>query len=379
MSLKKFKKGIVIIEAQSLIPERFINLLWKNNVHIKNLVKKSITTIVFSAKLKDYDKIDKIAKSIGVKIKILKRRGLSFLIIKAKRRVALVLGLIVFISIIYYLSTFIWVIDISSERTISPYEIRQQLMSYGIKPGVRKKQINVYNIEEDLIRNNDSIMWVRARIEGAKLKIKAAERQSPPEIISQDTPCDLIAKRDAEVIRIYTTAGTSVVKPGDIIKKGQVLVKGEEGKEEMSYLVHAKGNVIGRTFYEEIKEVNNKAVKRQKTGKKLENIYIKFKNKKFYIKKNKNKFDKYDRIENNKYCIGKDIYYEVKETYYNKDINKLVEKTSNELYDKITSNFDKSVKVVDKIVDYKPCKNDYYNVRILVVAEENIAMPSKIE
>ena len=69
-------------------------------------------------------------------------------------------------------------------------------------------------------------MWVKARIEGSKLKVSAVERQSPPSIISEDSPCNLVAKRDGEVIRVYTTAGTSVVKKGDMIRKGQILVKG---------------------------------------------------------------------------------------------------------------------------------------------------------
>lgn len=375
-SFKKYKNGIITIEIQSLIPEKFVNLMWKNGVPIKNLRKENITTMIMDVNLRDYDKIEEIAKKTKTKIKIIKRRGFAFFLIKIKRRIALVLGIILFMGMLYYLSTFVWNIEISVDHSLSPYEIRQQLSSFGIKPGINKRNINVYDIEEKLIKNNENIMWVRARVEGAKLKISAAERQSPPNIIAESSPCNLVARKDGEVIRVYTKAGTPVVKKGDMIRKGQVLVKGEQGKEGATYQVHAIGDVICRTFYEEIKQVKIDTVKRERTGNKIENIYLNIKGKNIYLKKSVNKFNKYDRIEDNKLFIKKETYYEVKETTVHGDAKKIVDNTANELYSKICANLDKSVKIIDKIVNYEA--GDTYVVRVLVVAEENVALEEKI-
>lgn len=375
-SFKKYKNGIITIEIQSLIPEKFVNLMWKNGVHIKNLRKENITTMIMDVNLRDYDKIEEIAKKTKTKIKIIKRRGFAFFLIKIKRRIALVLGIILFMGMLYYLSTFVWNIEISVDHNLSPYEIRQQLSSFGIKPGINKRNINVYDIEEKLIKNNENIMWVRARVEGAKLKISAAERQSPPNIIAESSPCNLVARKDGEVIRVYTKAGTPVVKKGDMIRKGQVLVKGEQGKEGATYQVHAIGDVICRTFYEEIKQVKIDTLKRERTGNKIENIYLNIKGKNIYLKKSVNKFNKYDRIEDNKLFIKKETYYEIKETTVHGDAKKIVDNTANELYSKICANLDKSVKIIDKIVNYEA--GDTYVVRVLVVAEENVALEEKI-
>lgn len=375
-SFKKYKSGIITIEIQSLIPEKFVNLMWKNGVHIKNLKKENITTMIMDVNLRDYDKIEEIAKKTKTKIKIIKRRGFAFFLIKIKRRIALVLGILLFMGILYYLSTFIWNIEISVDHNLSPYEIRQQLSSFGIKPGINKRNVNVYDIEEKLIKNNENIMWVRARVEGAKLKISAAERQSPPNIIAEGSPCNLVARKDGEVVRVYTKAGTSVVKKGDMIRKGQVLVKGEQGKEGATYQVHAVGDVICRTFYEEVKQVKIDTVKRERTGNKIENIYLNIKGKNIYLKKSVNKFNKYDRIEDNKLFIKRETYYEIKETTIHGDAKKIVDDTANELYSKICANLDKSVKIIDKIVNYEA--GDTYVVRVLVVAEENVALEEKI-
>ena len=154
------------------------------------------------------------------------------------------------------------------------------------------------------------------------------------------------------------------------------MLKGEQGKEGSTYPVHAVGDVICKTFYEEFKEVKINDVKKERTGNKVENIYIEINGKKLYLKKSINKFDKYDKIEDSKFFTKIETYYELKETTIHKDPKKVVDDTAGELYLKICSNLDKSVKIIDKIVSYEA--GDMYKVRVLVVAEENIALQEPI-
>ncbi|MBP2033040.1 hypothetical protein J2Z42_001719 [Clostridium algifaecis] len=366
----EYKNAVIKIEIQSIRPERFINLIWKNNIYVENIMRKSITTVIMDVKLEDYNKINKIAKRNNVKIRILKRWGISFLILKLKNNKMLIVGILLFISIIYYLSTFIWQIKINSDSNLPPYELRQKLKEYGVVPGISKKRLNVYKIEEFLVKSDENIMWVRARIEGSRLIITAAERKSPPNIVQDNSPCDLAASRDGEVLRVYTTAGTSVVNRGDMVKKGQILVKGVQGKEGESYTVHASGSVICKTFYEKSKDVKIDSIKRERTGRKIENYYLNINGKKVYLKKNINKFDKYDKIEESKLFLKKEVFYEVKEVKVKGNIEKLTSDAAEELYGQICSNLDKSVKILNKVVDKKQDK--FLKVRVLVIAEENI-------
>jgi len=356
--------GFVTLEIKSLMPEKFVNLLWKNGVHIKNIKKIDISTMILELHLNDYKMVDKISKITNTKVKIIDRRGAAFLIIKFRRRIAFLIGLCLFVGILYFLSTFIWGIEITGDKTLSPYELRQQLSSLGIKTGIRKNSINVYDLEEKLVKNNENIMWVRIRIEGSKLTVTAAERQSPPLVVTNTEPCNLIANKDGQVVRVYTKAGVAVVKPEDIVKKGQILVKGET--------VHSEGSVICRTFYEKIKDVKMEDIKRERTGNKVFSIYINVGNTKLYLKKCTNNYTKYDKIEVNKSFIHIENYYEVKETTIKKDSKKVIEDTINELYSSIKSELSPSIKIVDKITNVK--NGELTEVRVLVVAEENIAI-----
>lgn len=86
VNFQKYKSGIITIEARSLIPEKFINLLWKNGISVRNIVKKDITTLNIDISLKDYIKLKDIAKRTKTKVKIVERRGFAFFLIKVKRR-----------------------------------------------------------------------------------------------------------------------------------------------------------------------------------------------------------------------------------------------------------------------------------------------------
>lgn len=368
-NFEKYKKGTITMEIQAFMPEKFINLLWKNGIIVKNIKKINITTLVLEVKLSDYVEIAKVVQKSNSTIRIVRRSGLSFFVMKMKRRSALLIGAFLFLSIIYYLSTFVWNIEINTEHYISPYELRNQISGFGINPGLRKKNIDVYEIENKILRRNDEIMWVKARIDGVKLKVDVIERQSPPIIISkQQPPRDLIANKDGEVVRVFTTEGTAVVNVGDMIQKGDLLVKGEQGKEGSVYPVHAQGEVIAKTFYEEIKEVSLNNISRIKTGNNISNLYIKFANKKIYLKNSLITYANYDKIESNDKFIKSEIYYEIEKKNIPVDATKITE----EIYHNILRNLDKNVVVKDKIVDTKVDKGKY-TIKVLVVAEENIA------
>lgn len=376
IKLENYKTGILTLQIESFMPEKFVNILWKNNVKIKKLKKKSLTTYIMQISLKDYPFVDSAAKKTGTRLKIMERKGLSFSLIKMRRRVAFFGGVIVFIGLLYYFSTFIWRIEIYPDKNISPFEIRQQLKLMGMVPGIRKNKVNIYSLEQGLIKSNENIMWVRIRELGAALRVDVAERQIPPLLTLDNSPCNLVARKDGQILRIYTSSGTPAVKAGDIVKNGQLLVKGEQGKEGSTYQVHAKGSVIAKTYYEEKKTVAFKGIKTQRTGNKVVNYFIQINNRKIYIKNSKINYKKYEK-EVTGGLLQKEIYYEVVDKPFKLDPKKLINEVSNELYSKVIVNLDKSVKIIGKAVDSHEDGNDY-NIRLVVTVEEDISSQAAI-
>ena len=179
----------------------------------------------------------------------------------------------------------------------------------GINKGTFKKDFDVYKLEEKIIEDNDEVMWVKARIEGSKLTVQVAERQAPPKIREHKTTGNIVASKDGEVDRIFSITGTSVVEPGKIVKRGDLLIKSEQGKEGKEYNIKAEGTVYAKTFYEKNKEVPKYTIKRERTGNVSKSYYVKFKDKKLYIRNGLNDFENYDKIDNNKGIIKTETYH----------------------------------------------------------------------
>ena len=366
-----YKRGKILIEAKSQMPEKFLNLLWKNGVLIYKVNKIDINTIELIINLKYYSVVEAVAKKTLTKVKIKKRWGVSFIILKTKKRRTLVIGALLFFGVLYFLSSYIWGIDIKTDDKLTPYEIRTRLYSYGIKEGINKNDFNVYNIENSLQKDLGNLLWVKVRVEGAKLKVSAKGRNNPPVIVNENTPCDIVAKRDAQILRVYTSAGTAVVKGGDIVKKGQLLVKGEQGKEELKYFVHAAGDVIGKTYYEEEREVRVKGTKKVRTGNKITHVYLNIGNKKIYLKNNIIKYNSYDKIESGNKILKKETFYELKEVPLNLKAEDVSKKEGQLMLKDLEIKFDKSVKILDKKIE-NVINGDIMTVRAIIVAEEKI-------
>lgn len=372
-NIKEFlKRGCFVIEIQNLHPEKIINTLWKSGINVRNIRRESIVKWIIEVDSQDYSKVRELVKENNGKLKIIKTKGILSCFIKVKSHGFLYVGILVFFMLIYGYSCYIWDISINTDKYLSPFEVRKYLLEEGIKPGTRKNSINVYDTEKRLMEKDSRIMWARARFEGSRFKVDIEERQNPPKIVEQDNKDDIVAKMDAEIIRVYTTKGTSLVKKGDMVKAGDVLIKGVQGKEESLYETPAEGDVIAKTFYEDKEQVPIKGVRREQTGNMHKSIYIEIMGKKLYLKKCEDKFEKYDKIEESGLVFKKTDYYEVKENEFQLNKDETINELSSKMKENMKKNLDKSSKILDTIVKDE-IDGDNLIVRVVFVVEQNIA------
>lgn len=369
----KSKMNMIRVKVSSKEILKIINALWNKKIVMSNMIRINLVTIEFSIPVKMYRKTASVVKKHDGKIEIVSKSDIIKFVIILRSNAHLIIGTVLFFIIMYLLSSYIWKIDIQTQNNLTPYEVRKELKSIGITEGMKKSDINVYDIEKKIENIDSEIMWVRVRIEGASLKVYVDEKVNPPSSKSEN-PNAIVASMDGEIKRVYTSAGNSNVKPGDIVKKGDVLISNSEGREEMvQKTVNPKGTVIANTFYEKAIEVDTSGKKLLKTGKKAEDLFISIAGRKIYLKKVINKFDSYDKIEKRGSFINKIIYFEKKETDIDKDKDELIE----ESVDKLKKTLKKSIPATAKIIDIKIQTEDISEnktyVKAVFTVEQNIA------
>ena len=73
---------------------------------------KKETQIQADMSIKNFKKTHKVHKKSGCRLRIAKKHGLPFFLHKHRKRKALVFGIAVFFGIIFFLSRFVWIIEI---------------------------------------------------------------------------------------------------------------------------------------------------------------------------------------------------------------------------------------------------------------------------
>ena len=197
----------------------------------------------------------------------LKSEGFVFFLGNLKKKLSLVIGGFIFLCSIYYLSTYIWAVEVDVQQNIPPFEIRKQLNSIGIKPGIAKASIDVKEIEKQLENMSSEILWLRVRIEGSTLKVIVEEKINPPQEQSYEYG-NLVATMEGEVKRVYTFAGRAKVKSGQLVKAGDVVIEGIDGNEGGEYILPPRGIVIANTFYEKSMNVKISGTQLERSGEK---------------------------------------------------------------------------------------------------------------
>ena len=105
------------------------------------------------------------------------------------------------------------------------------LSENNIKTGMKKKQLAMEDVEKKIRNEFPVVTWTSARMDGTSLVIQIRENEKFPEIKEgeEDTPdegYDLVADRDGTIVSMITRSGNPVVKEGDMVQKGDILVEG---------------------------------------------------------------------------------------------------------------------------------------------------------
>lgn len=215
------------------------------------------------------------------------------------------------------------------------------------------------------------------------------EAEMKPEIVDDDEYCNIVSNNNAQIIKISAKSGTPVVKEGDIVTNGDVLIAGwMEGKFTGTRYIHASGEIKAKVWYKDSIKIPLKQVIKEETGNQEKKYKIKFNNFEINLYKTLSKFKKYDTIETkNKLKIFSNIYVPIEIikitnneiiereiTYGNEEAKQIgIEK----LRSKIESNIENKENILQKY-EKAYVNNDYIEVELTYEVIENIGTKEKI-
>ena len=302
--------GYVNIEIEGYYIERFINLCKSNKILLWGSKRKKTTLFTTNIGISDFRKIKYFFRKTKCRLKIKRKRGLPFIFHRYKQRKIFIFFFLLVTMGIFFLTNFIWNIEIIGNNKISKDDIIKSLNNQNVKVGVLKNKINTQEIVNKVRLERNDLAWIGIELKGTNLIVKIVEADKKPEIINEEEYCNIVATKDGIIDKIDAVNGTALVKEGDVVKKGDALIGGWiEGKYTGNRYVHSNGHVRAKVWYIEEEEVKLKDKILNKNGNFESKYSVKINNFIINFYKTLSKFENYDTIEESKKLkIFSDIY-----------------------------------------------------------------------
>lgn len=258
LSLWHYLQGYVIVEVSGPQVAKLLNLATYHNLTLWQ-VKHQEEGVRFCISIKDFKAMRQDVRKARCHVRIVGKKGLPFIANRYRKRKLFVVGIGMFMMLLWFLTSFVWLIEVEGNTRINPLDVVQTLSDNGYATGKLKTKMDLRQAETLLLKNYPDLIWVGIDYEGTRMVVRVAESVLPPNMQPmQGKPTALLAKRDALITYIAVEKGKPSVKVGDIVKKGDMLVAGEMplGEEdETSYFTSSKAEVKGKTIYTATKEM----------------------------------------------------------------------------------------------------------------------------
>ncbi|NLB79654.1 MAG: sporulation protein YqfD [Clostridiaceae bacterium] len=385
--LWNYIRGYVIIIVTGKSIERFINICSKRQILLWDIFRSDMDCAIMKASLRGFRLMRPAAKKSGCRVHIKKKCGVPFLLYRFKRRKGFKTGLLIFASLLVLSMSIIWDIEIIGCESEMIPKVMNVLNVDNIGRGSFKMKLNPKDIASKIALNVDQIAWAGVEIKGVKLFITIKDSIDAPVLINNNESFNIIAERDGLVKNMEVYAGNALVKEGETVRKGQVLVSGKlesKNPEFGSRDIHALGKIMARTWYENSLPVSKVYTQRLKTGKTHEIVYLRFLDSRLKISGGNLPYEMFDTVTIEKPITGPfglkiPIGLTVEKS--SEIIEKKIDLTSEEALivatetakDDLLKRIPKDCTVVDEIVKQYNGDNNTVYIQVVFECEEDIA------
>jgi len=243
-------RGTVRFEVSGALLERFLSsLAWERiSVWETHRQGQTLTGCVGAA---DYHRLRPLAKKAGVRLRLQKKSGLPFKKKRIKKRYGLLVGLGLFALFLFGMTRFIWTIEVVGNNIIPEETIIQRLEEIGVRPGVLRRGIDVREVERLTMLGVGELGWIALNIDGSSIYVVVNEAIPTPPNINPSTPSNIVAAYPGQLIELRVYQGQPMLKQGDAVYEGQVIVSGiTQDSFGQNLLRHARADIIAEVSRE---------------------------------------------------------------------------------------------------------------------------------
>ena len=203
--------------------------------------------------------------------KIVAKYGYGNNLKKLSKRPGLVFGLIISIVMCFFFSNTVLDIRYVGEASLHRQEVSAILEELGIKKGMFTFFLDTETIE-NAVTKVDGISFGQVQLKGSVLFVGGQKQLDEPDIEDTTDYSPIVAQCNGIITRVVVQSGTALVKQGQTVKAGDVLIApytvSQQGEETVFNPCYAKGDVYAKVYYSQSSVFYPEIITQERTGNK---------------------------------------------------------------------------------------------------------------
>ena len=240
----------VALRFRGLMLEKFLQRALKEGVRFESVRREGGRQAVLVTDQAGSRTLMALAERFALDVKEISRHGPGVWLRRLRGRWTLPFALILcgFFSFSFF--SRLWLVDVKMlDNSGGEAPIFLALEQLGLTPGAPLGRVDGKALSLSLQALCPEFSYIGVRTQGVRMLVEATRAQLAPDVYDPEAARDLVAAQDALLLSLDVMAGTAAAQPGQVVRKGQVLIRGEERDgRETTRGVCALGAAIGRVW-----------------------------------------------------------------------------------------------------------------------------------
>lgn len=170
--------------------------------------------------------------------------GLPAAILSLRNKIPQLVCVILSAFLVIFLSHLVWDVRVEGAENIPIGDIEEKISSAGLRIGSLWDSVDSEEVETSLLASAPEISWVQINRVGTVAYVIVRERAPTSEPnISPFSCSNIVAEFDGVIEEVTVTRGVALVKTGDVVRAGDILISGVVETEGGTYFTAAEGSV----------------------------------------------------------------------------------------------------------------------------------------
>lgn len=173
-------------------------------------------------------------------------RGLFGAIASLRKRYGVLLAMLAFVIMLVFSSDTVWDVRLEGCPEGDEEAVLADLGAAGLSVGRRWSKIERSEVEVQLLSSSEEVAWISINRRGTVAYVTVVPKEAYPEPPTREGYANVVASFDGVVEEITVRSGIALVKPGETVRAGQVLILGVIPTEQGGGYCYAEGRIIAR-------------------------------------------------------------------------------------------------------------------------------------